>query len=118
MKIDEERRDLVFDSEGILETIQGDDTTVQAVRLTLEVYKEEFPLDVTHGTVYDRIRGQTISRLPKDVIQEVLREAVFQEPQVSQIDQLELSETERTLKVAFVGTLQSGKVIKTEAEVR
>lgn len=118
MKIDEESRDLVFDSEGILETIQGDDTTVQAVRLTLEVYKEEFPLDVTHGTDYDRIMGQPISRLPKDEVQEVLREAVFQEPQVSQIDQLELSETERTLKVAFVGMLQSGKVIKTEAEVR
>ena len=110
MKIDEESRDLVFDSEGKLETIEGDDTTVQAVRLTLEVYKEEFPLDVTHGTDYDRIMGQQI--------QEVLREAVFQEPQVSQIDQLELSETERTLKVAFVGMLQSGKVIKTEAEVR
>ena len=110
MKIDEESRDLVFDSEGKLETIEGDDTTVQAVRLTLEVYKEEFPLDVTHGTDYDRIMGQPISRLPKDEIQE--------EPQVSQIDQLELSETERTLKVAFVGMLQSGKVIKTEAEVR
>ena len=118
MKIDEESRDLVFDSEGKLETIEGDDTTVQAVRLTLEVYKEEFPLDVTHGTDSDRIMGQPISRLPKDEIQEVLREAVFQEPQVSQIDQLELSETERTLKVAFVGMLQSGKVIKTEAEVR
>ena len=55
MKIDEESRDLVFDSEGKLETIEGDDTTVQAVRLTLEVYKEEFPLDVTHGSEYDRM---------------------------------------------------------------
>ena len=50
LKIDPESRDLILDDAGALETISGDETTAQAVRLTLEVYRGEFPFDPTHGT--------------------------------------------------------------------
>ena len=45
LKIDPESRDLILDDAGALETISGDETTAQAVRLTLEVYRGEFPFD-------------------------------------------------------------------------
>lgn len=54
LKIDPESRDLILDDAGALETISGDETTAQAVRLTLEVYRGEFPFDPTHGTEYEQ----------------------------------------------------------------
>ena len=48
LKIDPESRDLILDDAGALETISGDETTAQAVRLTLEVYRGEVPFDPTH----------------------------------------------------------------------
>lgn len=44
LKIDPESRDLILDDAGALETISGDETTAQAVRLTLEVYRGSSPL--------------------------------------------------------------------------
>lgn len=117
LKIDEKTRDIVFDDDGYFKEIYGDESSVQAVRLTLLVYKGEFPLDSTHGTDYDRIMGQPLSRLPQDEIEEILREAIFQEEEVVQIDSMELTQKGRSLGVAFVGTLKSGKTIKTETEV-
>lgn len=117
LKIDEKTRDLVFDDDGCFEEIYGDESSAQAVRLTLLVYKGEFPLDITHGTDYDRIMGQPLSRLPQDEIEEILREAIFQEEEVLQIDSMDLTQKGRSLSVSFVGTLKSGKTIKTETEV-
>ncbi len=117
LKIDEKTRDLVFDDDGCFEEIYGDESSAQAVRLTLLVYKGEFPLDITHGTDYDRIMGQPLSRLPQDEIEEILREAIFQEEEVLQIDSMGLTQKGRSLSVSFVGTLKSGKTIKTETEV-
>lgn len=118
LKIDEETRDLVFDEKGNLEMISSDETTAQAVRLTMQAYKKEFPLDITHGTGYDRIMGRSLSQLPKDEIDEVMREAIFQEDEVLQVDQLETEFNGRELSVNFVGTLQSGKIITTRTEVK
>lgn len=118
LKIDEETRDLVFDEKGNLEMISSDETTAQAVRLTMQAYKKEFPLDITHGTGYDRIMGRSLSQLPKDEIDEVMREAIFQEDEVLQVDQLEIEFNGRELSVNFVGTLQSGKIITTRTEVK
>lgn len=117
LKIDEKTRDLVFDDDGCFEEIYGDESSAQAVRLTLLVYKGEFPLDITHGTDYDRIMGQPLSRLPQDEIEEILREAIFQEEEVLQIDSMDLTQKGRSLGVSIVGTLTSGKIIKTETEV-
>ena len=68
LKIDPESRDLILDDAGALETISGDETTAQAVRLTLEVYRGEFPFDPTHGTEYERIMGKKRSELELSLI--------------------------------------------------
>ena len=45
LKIDPESRDITFDADGMMETVSGDDTTAQAVRLTLQTWLGEFALD-------------------------------------------------------------------------
>ena len=114
LKIDPESRDLILDDAGMLETISGDDTTAQAVRLTLEVYRVEFTFDPTHGTAYERIMGKKRHELEDDEIPEVIRDAVFQEPQVVEINAIDYELVGRGLEIAVTGRLQSGNTIKTE----
>lgn len=114
LKIDPESRDLILDGAGVLETISGDDTTAQAVRLTLEVYRGEFAFDPTHGTAYERIMGKKRHELEDDEIPEVIRDAVFQEPQVIEVNAVDYELMGRGLEIAVTGRLQSGSTIKTE----
>lgn len=114
LKIDPESRDLILDDAGALETISGDETTAQAVRLTLEVYRGEFPFDPTHGTEYERIMGKKRSELEDDEIPEVIRDAVFQEPQVAEVSAVDYELVGRGLEVSVTGRLQSGDTITTE----
>ena len=58
LRIDPQTRDIVFDEDGMLETISGDEATAQAVRQTLLVYKGEFPLVPSHGTDYEKSWGK------------------------------------------------------------
>ena len=95
-------------------TISGDETTAQAVRLTLEVYRGEFPFDPTHGTEYERIMGKKRSELEDDEIPEVIRDAVFQEPQVAEVSAVDYELVGRGLEVSVTGRLQSGNTITTE----
>ena len=55
LKIDPNSRDLVLNDDGMMELVFGGDSSAQAVRLTLEAWKGEFPFDPTHGTEYDRM---------------------------------------------------------------
>ena len=99
---------------GALETISVDENTAQAVRLTLEVYRGEFPFDPTHGTEYERIMGKKRSELEDDEIPEVIRDAVFQEPQVAEVSAVDYELVGRGLEVSVTGRLQSGNTITTE----
>jgi len=117
LRIDPSTRDIPLDDEGSMELIYGDDTTAQAVRLTLQTWKEEFPLDTTHGTEYDRILGKKPHELEEDEVGEVIREAIFQETDVAQVGSLETAINGRALSVAFTGTLYSGQTISTEVTV-
>ena len=96
-KIDPETMDIPLDEDGNMVLIYGDETTAQCVRLTLLTWKGGFPLDESHGTDY-----------------EVLREAIFQETDVEQIDQLDAETDGRELSVTFSGTLYSGQTISME----
>lgn len=118
LRIDPETRDITFDEDGILETVFGDETSGQAVRLTLEVWKGEFPLDLTHGTEYDRIMGKKPHELEQDEIPEVIRDAIFQEPDVSEVDKIDFATEGRALSVSFTGRLTSGNTITTEVTTR
>ncbi len=114
MKIDPNTRDLVVDEAGMLELVDGDATSAQAVRLTLEAWKGEFPFDPTHGTEYDRIAGKKARELSEDEVPEVIRDAVLQETTVSEVDTVEYDLSGRSLNVSVTGTLTTGGVIKTE----
>ena len=107
--IDPETLDLDFDDAGIMRQTFGDETTA------LQVYKGEFPLDISHGTNYERIMGKKPHELEADEIPEVLREAIFQEETVAQVDSLEFEPAKgRSLSVSFTGTLTNGGTISME----
>ena len=112
--IDPETRDIVLDDDGILAVIYGDDTSAQSVRLTLQTWVAEFFADETHGTKYDRILGKKPSELSHDEIAEVYRDAILQERNVAQVDEVTADIADRTANVAFRGRLTSGAPISME----
>ena len=78
--------------------------------MTLKIDPEtmDIPLDEDGNMVL--IYGD----LENDEVEEVLREAIFQETDVEQIDQLDAETDGRELSVAFSGTLYSGQTISME----
>lgn len=114
LKIDPESRDIVLDDDGVMESITGDETSAQAVRLTLQTWQGEFPFDLTHGTAYDRIMGKKPKDLTEDEIPEVIRAAVFQEKNVEEVEAVTYEKTGRSLEVAVSGRLADGNPITVE----
>jgi len=111
--IDPETHDLEFDDEGMLRMIDGGDTTAQNVRLTLQTHKESFPLDLSHGTEYDRFLG--VKGIDPGEIEEVIREAVYQETDVIEVESLDVTVREpRGVGIEFSGRLAGGKEISLE----
>lgn len=117
LKIDPDTRDLCFDDDGIMETVDGDTTSAQSVRLTLCAWKGEFPLVPGHGTDYSRIMGQKLGDLEDDEIPEVIREAVFQESNVSEVNSVDYTLDGRSLSVEFSGKLTDGNNITSEVSI-
>lgn len=112
--IDPETRDLVLDEDGFFKKIYGVDTTVQNVRHALLTWKAEFFADKTHGTDYERIMGVNQNELEIGEVEEVIREAVFQEPAVSWIDNILVSYEQRNVKVEISAVLVDEEKIKLE----
>lgn len=112
--IDPETRDLVFNGDGNFTRVYGDDTTVQNVRHALLTWKKEFFADLSHGTDYERIMGVNQNEIDQDEIREILREAIFQEPEVARIDAMSVSYDGRNVTCQFTATLQSGDEISLE----
>jgi len=112
--IDSETRDLVFDEDGSFKKIYANDTTVQNVRHALLTWKAEFFADLTHGTDYERIVGKNQNEIEDEEIKEVIREAVFQEPDISRIDSLEVTYDRREITVELSAALVDGETIVLE----
>lgn len=112
--IDPETRDLVFDIEGNIVKIYDKDTTVQNVRHALVTWKAEFFADETHGTDYERIMEKNVNMVDVSEVKEVLREAIFQEPDVQWIDNLDIAFDGRNVNASFVATLFNGEIIEME----
>lgn len=110
--IDPETRDLVFDEAGFFKKIYDADTTVQNVRHALLTWKAEFFADEVHGTDYERIMGVRQNDIDQSEIEEVIREAVFQEPNVSRIDGISISYEKRSIIVEISAVLTSGEKIR------
>lgn len=109
--IDPETRDLVFDEEGHFKKLFGADTTVQNERHTLITWKAEFFADLIHGTDYERIMGTNQNEIEISEIEEILREAIFQDEDVSRIDELTATYDGRNVTAEFTATLVSGEQI-------
>lgn len=118
LKIDPDSMDLVMDDGGNFALIYGDETTAQAVRLTLQAWEGDFPLDESHGTEWGQILGRKPSDLGDDEAAEVIRKAIFQEDDVQQVDTLSIEQSgARGLDVTFSGTLFSSRTISTEVSI-
>ena len=112
--IDPETRDLVFDEGGNFVKIYGADTTVQNVRHALLTRNAEFFADLVHGTDYESIMGTNQNEIDINEIQDIVREAIFQEDEVSRIDTLNVSYDGRSVTAEFSATLVSGETIELE----
>lgn len=114
LRIDPESRDITFDTDGMMETVAWDDTTAQAVRLTLQTWLGEFALVPSHGTNYEAIMGKKPKDLTEDEIPEVVRAAIFQEPEVEEVEEVTYTQAGRSLDIFFVGRLSNGNIISSE----
>ena len=117
LQIDPETRDLVFDSDGSFQKVYGENTIIQNVRNTLLTWKAEFFADESHGTDYERILGKNQNDIDDGEIEEVIREAIFQEPSVTRIDELKCSYEARAITVIVSATLENNEKIKMEVTV-
>jgi len=114
LRIDPDSRDIVIGEDGVMGLIFGDETTVQGIRLTLQTWKGEFALDTMHGTEYGRILGKKPHELQDDEIGEVIREAVFQEQDVSHVDALTSEINGKAADITLEAALYSGNRISME----
>ena len=104
-KIDPETKDLSFTDEGMLEVLEDDAAIAQGVALTFELVP-------SHGTDYEQILGTVVDEETTD---EVLREAIFQEEQITTVESLGVTQGEgRKMTVTWSGRLSDGKTISME----
>ena len=92
LKIDPVTRDLVLNDDGVM----------------------EFPFVPSHGTAYERIMGKKAHELTEDEIPEVIRDAVFQEPEVEEVQEVSYTLEGRELAVSVSGRLSDGETINAE----
>jgi len=118
LELENDTRDIMFDEDGLLETIEGDAATAQNITNTLNAWKPEFILDETHGTEYDRILSHDYYDVSGGEAEEAYREAILQENRVSIIKNLEVPVGDRAAEATFEAELASGTLIRKEgAEV-
>ena len=115
MRINPDTKDLSFSDAGILETLEDDAASAQGVALTLGAWKGDFDLVPDHGTDYEQILGVPAD---EETIDEVLREGIFQEEQVSMINELTVAQVaNRSMEVTWSGQLSNGESISMEVNV-
>ncbi len=111
-KIDPDTKDLAFDNEGLLMTVEGDKASTQNIRMTLESWKGDFDLDPDHGTDYTKI---LVEQSDEDTTEEIIREAIFQEENMGALEKLNVGRDEdRKLNISFSGQLDTGTTINME----
>ena len=113
LKIDPKTGDLSIGEEGIMETVAGIDTTAQNIRMALKAWKNDFPLLPRHGTNWNGILGQAVSR--QDVEEEI-RESVYQETDVTMVTQIDVMQKGRELSVSLKAATE-GEELEMEVTV-
>lgn len=115
LKLDPESRDLCFDSDGILDQLEDAEAIAQNIRNNLNTWRGEFELDTSHGTEWERVVGQPTSDI-EDESDDVLRESIFQEPYVREIESLSCAIDGRSIEADFSGTLYDGSTVRVEVK--
>ncbi len=113
LKIDARTRDLCFDDDGIMETLEDGEAIAQNIRNNLLAWKGEFDLVPAHGTEWERVAGLHPNRAV-DEADDVLRRSIFQEPYVQEIEKLDVQTEGRTLAADFSGKLYDGSTVRVE----
>lgn len=114
LMIDPKTQDLIFDETGSFIKTYENNTVIQNIRHVLLTWKNEFFADTTHGTAYEQIYGINQNGIDNDEVNEIIRDAVFQEPKVSRIDSLEISYDKRTITIMLSLTLVDGENVNLE----
>lgn len=110
-----EERDIYFDDDGMLARRYDGEAITQNIQNNLLTWKGEFPLNTDHGTDWPRVVGRPASEA-LDEADDVLRDSIFQEPYVRQIDELTPKLEGRSLGAEFSGTLYDGTTVRTEVK--
>ena len=115
LALDEEKRDLCFDENGMMMLLEDGAAIAQNIRNNLYTWRGEFPLNTGHGTDWQRVVALPLGRA-LDEADDVIRASVFQEPYLREIDQLTPKIDGRSLGVEFSGTLYDGSVVRLEVK--
>lgn len=113
LQLDEDTRDLCFDEDGNLACLYDAEAITQNIRNNLNTWKGEFPLDTEHGMDWDSVVQSPISDATSRA-DDAARKAIFQEPYVKTIDELEISTENRKLTIDFDGTLYDSSTVRLE----
>ena len=115
LALDPETRDLYFDDEGIMVSRFDGEAIAQNIRTNLLTWKDEFPLDTSHGTEWPRVVGQPTNE-GKANADDVIRASVFQEPYVREITSLIPELDGRNVGVELQASLQDGSNVRMEVK--
>jgi len=113
LKLDDESRDLCFDEAGDMECLYDAEAIAQNVTNELRAWKGEFPLDLSHGMDWESVVAQPPEEAKAEA-DDKARTAIFHEPYVQTIDELEITTEERQLSINYTGTLYDGTEIRLE----
>lgn len=114
LKIDPESKDFTFDEEGIMETVSGNDGIAQNIQVCLTAWKGDFEDLPEHGTDYRKILSTDISMEEKE---EAIRESIYQEKEVEQIEEQTVITENGISKISFRARLNNGSSLVTEVEI-
>ena len=115
LKLSQDSRDLCFDENGSLETLEDGEAIAQNIRNNLLTWKGEFDLNTDHGTDWKRVAGLPPDEAA-DLADDVIRRSVFQEPYVREIDRIIPQLEGRTLGADFTGKLYDGSTVRVEVK--
>lgn len=112
--INSDTRDFEFDEDGLIKTVEDEKSYAQGVEILLRTFKGEFFLLPNHGTDYKKFLGISQKYIDEEVIKAVIRNGIFQDNHIRQIDLLEVdfSENYRVVGVKFRITSYSGEIIE------
>lgn len=113
LRINSETRDLEL-ADGMIGTISDTASILQNVRNTLLVYKGEFEKNIDHGTDYDAIFSKSVS---DEEVTEMIRDAIFQEPFISEIIDVKVNRVGRQLTISFNATLYTGENLTSQVVI-